>query len=147
MNTKSSLELSYRAIFYLVFLTLIFAKKPYISKLVRHLKEVIFISACIKLFLFIWLQSLLLSLSGNVKINLGSRCYFAEAFSICHWNLNSIAARNYVKLCLLKAYIFVYNFDIICISETYFDSETSSDDDSLEIQGYILIPYDHPSTC
>ena len=65
--------------------------------------------------------------------------------SLCHWNLNSISAHNYIKLFLLKAYIAIHKFDIICLSETYLDSSTSSDDDNLAISGYNLIRSDHPS--
>ena len=39
--------------------------------------------------------------------------------SIWHWNLNSISAHNYAKIYLLKAYIAIHKFDIICMSETY----------------------------
>ena len=46
---------------------------------------------------------------------------------------------------LLKAYIAIYKFDIICISETYLDSSTPSDDNNLEISGYNLVHSDHPS--
>ena len=58
---------------------------------------------------------------------------------LCHWNLNSIATRNYAKVFLLKAYIAVYNFDIVCISETYLDPSITSDTGNLEILGYNLI--------
>ena len=46
---------------------------------------------------------------------------------------------------LLKAYIAIHKFDIICLSETYLDSSTTSDDDNLAISGYNLIRSDHPS--
>ena len=36
-------------------------------------------------------------------------------------------------------------FDVICISETYLDSYTSTVDENLEIVGYTLIRADHPS--
>ena len=52
---------------------------------------------------------------------------------------------NYIKLSLLKAYIAIHKFDIICLSETYLDSSTTSDDDNLAISGYNLIRSDHPS--
>ena len=64
---------------------------------------------------------------------------------MCHWNLNSISAHNYIKLSLLKAYIAIHKFDIICLSETYHDSSATSDDDNLAISGYNLIPSGHPS--
>ena len=52
---------------------------------------------------------------------------------------------NYAKAFLLKAYIAIHKFDIICISETYLDSSTLSDDNNLEISGYTLVRSDHPS--
>ena len=50
-----------------------------------------------------------------------------------------------VKFFLLKAYIAIHKFDIICTSETYLDSSTPSDDSNLEISGYTLVRSDHPS--
>ena len=63
--------------------------------------------------------------------------------SKCHWNLNSICAHNFAKLSLLRAYVSIHKFDIICLSETYLYSST--DYESLEISGYYLIRSDHPS--
>ena len=36
--------------------------------------------------------------------------------------------------------------DIICLSETYFDSSIHSDIDNLEILGYNFVRSDHPSS-
>ena len=72
-------------------------------------------------------------LSGGVEINPGPLSNCKEYFSICHWNLNSISARNYSKLFLLKAYIIFHKLDIICLSETYLDSTIPNDDDKLQI--------------
>ena len=47
---------------------------------------------------------------------------------------------------LLKAFIAIHKFDIICLSETYLDSSTTSDDENLAISGYKLIRSDHPSS-
>ena len=52
---------------------------------------------------------------------------------------------NYTKLSLLKAYIAIHKFDIICLSETHLDCSTISDDDNLEILGCNLIRSNHPS--
>ena len=49
------------------------------------------------------------------------------------------------KVSLLKAYIAIYNYDVICLSETYLDSSIPSDDNNLEIPGYDLIRAEHPS--
>ena len=108
---------------------------------------------CVPFFLFhnivarviVCLYSLLLMLSGDVEINPGPLSNCKEYFSICHWNLNSIFAHDYSKLFLLKAYIILHKFDIICLSETYLDSTTPKDDDKLQIPGYTLIRSDHPS--
>ena len=51
---------------------------------------------------------------------------------------------NYTKLFLLKAYIAIQKFGIICLSEIQLDFSTTSDDDNLEISGYNLMRSDHP---
>ena len=89
--------------------------------------------------------SFLISLSGNLQLNPSPQNKFDVNFSICDWNLNSIAPHNYPKFLLLKAYIAVYKFHIICISETYLDTSITSDDDNLEILGYKLMRSDIPS--
>ena len=39
----------------------------------------------------------------------------------------------------------MHKFDIICISESYLNSDTSSSDDNLNIPGYNMSRADHPS--
>ena len=84
-------------------------------------------------------------LSGDVEINPGPLSNCKENFSICHWNLNSISAHDYSKLFLMKPYIILQKFDIICLSQTYLHSTIPNDDDKLQILGYTLICSDHPS--
>ena len=84
-------------------------------------------------------------LSGDIEVNPGPKNSVSEYLSICHRNLNSILAHDYSKLFLLKAYISVHKFDIICLSETYLDSTVPLDDVNLVISGYNLIRSDHPS--
>ena len=86
--------------------------------------------------LTLWFESILITLSGGVETNPGPKRNSAETISFCHWNLNNISSHNYVKISLLKAYMTVHKFDIICLSETYLDSSTRPDDDNLEIEGY-----------
>ena len=93
--------------------------------------------------MLVWLCSCLIILSGDVEVNPGPKNSVSECLSICDWNLNSILAHDYSKLFLLKAYISVHKFDIICLSETYLDSTVPLDDDSLVISGYNLIRSDH----
>ena len=66
-------------------------------------------------------------------------------FSTFHWDLNSTSAHIFTKVSLLSAYIYLHKFDIICLSETYLNSEIPSDDKNLEIAGYNLVRKDHPS--
>ena len=101
-----------------------------------------FVSSCNFLH---WLYILLITLSGDVELKTGpKRKAGLQTLSICHWNLNSICAHNFVKLYLFIAYVSIHKCDIICLSETYVDS--SIDDESLEISGYYLIRFDHPSS-
>ena len=93
----------------------------------------------------LWFKCDLLLLCGDVELNPGPKQNTAKKFSICHWNLNSIAAHNVAKLVLLKAYNSIRKFDIICLSETYLDSNILPDDNNLEVSGYNLVRSDHPS--
>ena len=93
----------------------------------------------------LWFYSILITLSGDVETNPGPKRNSTETFSFCHWNLNSISSHNYVKIFLLKAYITVHKFDIICLSETYLDSSTRPDDDNLETAGYDIARADQPA--
>ena len=94
---------------------------------------------------FFWFYIKKIILSGDVETNPGPQSKRCQEFSICHWNLNSIATYSLTKVSLLKAYITIYNYDIICFSETYLDSSIPSDDNILEIPGYDLIRADRSS--
>ena len=87
----------------------------------------------------------LILLSGDIETNPGPKPISGQSLSICYWNLNSISAHKYTKISLLTAYFLVYNFDIICLFETYLNSETPTGDQNLEIPGYCLLRADHPS--
>ena len=82
----------------------------------------------------IWLYTRVIDLSGDRPRHSSS-----QTFSICHWNLNSITAHSYVKISLLKAYLSIHKFDIVCLSETYLDTSVPLLDVNLEIQGYELV--------
>ena len=92
-----------------------------------------------------WLDEIVLKLSGDIEGNPWPKRRSNKHFSICHWNLNSISAHNYIKVSLLRVYISAHKFDVISISETYLDSDASDDDENLKIAGYNLIWADHPS--
>ena len=91
-----------------------------------------------------WFRPFLILLSGDIETNPGPKPISGQR-QICHWNLNSTSAHNYTRISLLTAYVLVHNFDIICLSEAYLNSETSTDDQNLVIPGYCLLHADHPS--
>ena len=78
------------------------------------------------------------------KVNPGPRDNTDHNLSICHWNLNCLATNNYIKLSLLEAFNTVHDFDIICLGETFLNSENSNDDPRLKLQGYAMVMSDHP---
>ena len=87
----------------------------------------------------IWLSLTIIRLSGDIEENPGPKCNSNQSFSICHWNLNSITAHNYLKISLLRAYISLHNFDVVCISEIYLDFTTALDNENLAITRYNLL--------
>ena len=82
-----------------------------------------------------------------MKLIAGPKSRSRKSFSIYHWNLNSISAQNYTKVSLLTAYNLIHNFDIICVSETFINSETAANDPNLETPGYNMHRADHRSNC
>ena len=84
----------------------------------------------------IWVSLTIVRLSSDIEENPGPKCNSDQSFSICHWNLNSITTHNYLKIFLLRAYITLHNFDVVCISTTALD-------ENLEIAGYNLLRADH----
>ena len=76
----------------------------------------------------VWVSSILITLSGDIEKNPGSKSKFCDKFSICHWNLNSFLVHNFIKIFLLRVYISTHNFDILCWSKTYLDSSICSKD-------------------
>ena len=93
----------------------------------------------------LYFYSRLTELSGDVEKNPGPNSNPDESFSICHWHHDSIAAHSFSKIQSLIAYNCIHHFDIICLSETYLNSDISSDNESLDIPGYRLIRSDNPS--
>ena len=124
-----------------VFLTL----KSNSYRSTKHFHTLFFLVTIITIWSLPWLYSLLILLSADAELNPGPKRASTSNISICHWNLDSISAHNCIKLFLLKAYIAIDKFDIICLSEAYLDFSTTSDDDNLAISGYNFIRSDHPS--
>ena len=87
----------------------------------------------------IWVCSILITLSGDTEKNPGPSPSSYDKFSICHWNLNSISAHNFIKISLLRECV-------LTLSETYLDSSISSNNNNLTIPSYDVYRADHPST-
>ena len=102
-------------------------------------------SFVLSFFFLITFLSLLLILSNDVELNPGPKKDSSKRnFLIAHWNLNSIAAQNFVKLSQLEAYNTVHSYDLICLSETWLDSTTSIKSTDLSLKGYNLHRVDDP---
>ena len=86
---------------------------------------------------FIWIYALLVRQSGDIDMNPGPKPNPSHSFSICHWNLSSLTAHNYLKVSLLRAYVAISKFDVVCLSKTYLDSSNLSDDGNLILPAII----------
>ena len=85
-------------------------------------------------------------MSGDIELNPGPKKTNSSCkFSVCHWNLNSLAADNFEKVGLLEAFNTVNKFEIICVCESYLDSTFSSDNEDINIKGFKLVRADHPN--
>ena len=93
----------------------------------------------------IWLYLIISNGSGDNEKNSGLKPNSYQGFSICHWNLNSISAHNFLKLSLLQACITLPKFDVIGLSEIHLNLFTLNDDNHLHIiPGYNLYREYHP---
>ena len=89
---------------------------------------------------------LLLLQHGVIESNPGPRNEQTDKnLSCCHWNVNSLLARNLAWISQIEAYNSLLNHDFICISETSFDSSVLEGDRSFQLNGYDLLRADHPS--
>ena len=106
-----------------------------------------YIAYCVYIFVSFYSKYYIhiLLLSGDVELNPGPNPNSSKSFSICHWNLNSITSHSFIKVSLLTAYNTIHKYDIICISESFLNSQNSINDDNLSIPGYNMFRADHPS--
>ena len=115
---------SYSSLIFFFFCCALFLSKGNVLKITAKFCVPFFLFHNIGARILVCLCSLLLMLSGDVEINPGPLSNCKEYFSIYHWNLNYISAHDCSKLILLKGYIMLHIFDIICLSQTYLDSTT-----------------------
>ena len=94
---------------------------------------------------YIWLRIHFVNISGDAEKNPDPKSYSAQYLKICHWNVNCIAAHNFIKIALLKAYLSVHKMVIVCLCETFLDTSILINNDNLQIPGYSSVRADHPS--
>ena len=99
------------------------------------------ITICISITSILTTQVLLKS--GDIEINIGPKK--SSTIKFCHWNLNGLAAHDFVQVPLIEAFITVHNFDIVCLSETFLDSTIPRNNENINIIGYSVLRVDHPN--
>ena len=45
----------------------------------------------------LWIHSQCISLSGDIKVNSKPKWDINQGFSVCHWNLKSVASHNFIR--------------------------------------------------
>ena len=88
-------------------------------------------------------KHLLLLLSGDIETNPGPKR--SSNIKFCHWNLNGLAAHDFIKVPLVEAFITSNNFNLVCLSKTFLDSIIPNDDLNIQINGYSLLRADRPN--
>ena len=68
-----------------------------------------------------------LILSGDIEINPGPVKH-ETTLSVCHWNLNSVWVDKFSKISNLSAFLHLNKFDIVCLGETFLNSEIRDND-------------------
>ena len=112
----------------------------------QYIRSATYVLIIWSLLQYIWYDSRIIILSGDIETNPGPKNSFSnQSLGINHWNVNSLSSHIYKKVSLLSGFISVQKLDIICLSETYLNSKTSTDDGNLEIPGYNIIRKDHSS--
>ena len=59
-------------------------------------------------------------LSGDIEVNPGPKR--SSNTKLCHWNLNGLAAHDFINVPVIEGLITTSNFDIVCLSEKFLDS-------------------------
>ena len=85
----------------------------------------------------------LILLCRDIEKNPGPKTKPNDNLSVCHWNVNSIPSHNFQKIAVLKSFVAMHKFDIICISETFINNTYENKD--FNLNGYSLLRADHPN--
>ena len=84
-----------------------------------------------------------LLLCGDIHPNPGPE--INKCLKFFHWNLNSICARDRIKILLIETYDVLYKFDFIAISETMLDQTVQKYEIHIEDFSKEIYRSDHPS--
>ena len=103
------------------------------------------ISLIIVLFIGCFIHLFLLLLQHDIESNPGLKKKQVKSLSCCHWNVDSLLARNLSKISQTGTYNSPSSHDFICISETYFDLTILEQDKSFHLNCYNLLRADHPN--
>ena len=65
---------------------------------------------------YIWLDCLIIILSGDIEINPGPKhSFLSQGLKICQWNLNSLLLHRFKKVSLLPTFIFVHKLHYLSL--------------------------------
>ena len=78
---------------------------------------------------------------GDVLPNPGP---FIDSLKFCHWNLNSICARDKIKIPLIEADNSVFHYDLIALSETNLNATIHNQEILFEGFSKKIFRNDHP---
>ena len=125
-----------------VYLLSIFQKGFFVT--LKSVKQCFAVCTYVLFYLFFdtIFSKILLVNSGDIGANPGPR---KSSIKFCHWNLNGLAAHDFIKVLLIETFISTHNFDILCLSETFLDSTIDLNDENINIDGYSILRADHPS--
>ena len=84
-----------------------------------------------------WYTVWLLLLRVDIEQNPG-----LDSLNFCTWNPNSINVHDILRLSLLEAYNYVYNYYLIGIVETHLNSTV--DENKIGLNGYSFHKSNHP---
>ena len=76
------------------------------SLLLYHYLEGVYSAVITLLYIFV-----LLLCHGDLEPNPGPKKLKNNSLAVCHWNLNSLSAHNFLKITQMKAYISMYKHD------------------------------------
>ena len=64
----------------------------------------------------------LILLCGDIEEKPGPKTKPSDNFSVCYWNVNSIASHNLQNIAVFESFVAMHKFYIICISETFLNN-------------------------